>query len=159
MVLDSSIFNTQHYKVQIQGKWSNSRKRVVPSPTPLYSIYWKKNLRITFDYDRLTYTVEIVCKLPLDITKIKYDEHKLVKLRSQFSLCPVGWGCTIHRIILYRRVRTPTNKCSRHDIKQSADEVPLILDFWGMRSNPSLPSLAGPLKLGAVVPDRVLFMG
>ena len=27
MVLDASLLNTQHYKVQIKGKWSNKKKR------------------------------------------------------------------------------------------------------------------------------------
>ena len=34
MVLDAPLLNTQHYKVQIKGKWSNSDKRVAPSSTP-----------------------------------------------------------------------------------------------------------------------------
>ena len=31
-----------------------------------------------------------------------------------------------------------------------------MLEFWGMRSTPSLPSLWGPLSPGVVAPDRVL---
>ena len=34
MVLDASLFNTQHYKVWIKSKLSNPGKGVVPSPTP-----------------------------------------------------------------------------------------------------------------------------
>ena len=34
MVLDASLFNTQHYKVRIKVKWSNPGKGVAPSPTP-----------------------------------------------------------------------------------------------------------------------------
>ena len=34
-----------------------------------------------------------------------------------------------------------------------------MLELWGMRSNPSLPSLPGPLWHGVVAPDRVLSMG
>ena len=34
MVLDDFLLNTQHYKVQIKGKWSNPGKGVVPSPKP-----------------------------------------------------------------------------------------------------------------------------
>ena len=33
-----------------------------------------------------------------------------------------------------------------------------MLDLWGMRSTPSLPTLPGPLWPGVVVPDRVLSM-
>ena len=39
MVLDVALFNTQHYKIQINGKWSNPGKGVVPSTTPWCSSY------------------------------------------------------------------------------------------------------------------------
>ena len=44
-------------------------------------------------------------------------------------------------------------------LKQTDDEVPVMLELWGMRSTPSLPSLPGPLWLGMVVPEKVLFVG
>ena len=34
-----------------------------------------------------------------------------------------------------------------------------MLEFWGMQSTPSLPSLPGPLRPRVIVPDRVLSMG
>ena len=34
-----------------------------------------------------------------------------------------------------------------------------MLELWGMRSTPLLPSLPGLLWLGVVAPDRVLSMG
>ena len=34
-----------------------------------------------------------------------------------------------------------------------------MLELWGMRSTPSLPSLPGPLRPAEVAPDRVLSMG
>ena len=34
-----------------------------------------------------------------------------------------------------------------------------MLELWGMRNTPSLPSLPGPLWLGVVAPNRVLSMG
>ncbi len=43
--------------------------------------------------------------------------------------------------------------------KQSDYEVPIILELWGMRSTPSLPSLQGSLWPRVVAPDRVLSMG
>ena len=33
-----------------------------------------------------------------------------------------------------------------------------MLELWGMRSTPSLPSLSGPLYPGVVAPDKVLSM-
>ena len=48
------------------------------------------------------------------------------------------------------------NECPGYDTKQSHGEVPVILELWGTRSTPSLPSLPGPLLPGVVAPDRVL---
>ena len=47
MVLDPTLLDTQHYKVRIKGKVEQSRKGVVPSPTPRCSSYWKGNLQVT----------------------------------------------------------------------------------------------------------------
>ena len=46
MVLDASLFNTQHYKVWIKGKQNNPEKGVVLSPTPHCSSYWKVSLQV-----------------------------------------------------------------------------------------------------------------
>ena len=73
--------------------------------------------------------------------------------------CPIGCGSRIHRLLLYWGVGPPPSKCPRYDIKQSDGEVLVMLKFWGMWSNPSLPSLPGPLWLGVVALDRVLSMG
>ena len=51
------------------------------------------------------------------------------------------------------------NKCPGYDTKQSDGEVPAVLELWGMRSTPSLPSLPGPLWPGVVAPDTALSMG
>ena len=72
---------------------------------------------------------------------------------TQTPVCPVGWGCRIYRLLLCRGVRPPTNECPVYDTKQSDGEVPAILELWGMRSTPSLPSLPGPLWPGVGAPD------
>ena len=46
-----------------------------------------------------------------------------------------------------------------HSTIQSDGEVPVMLELWGMRSIPSLPSLPAPLWPCVVAPDRVLSMG
>ena len=71
---------------------------------------------------------------------------------------PVGWGCRIHRLHLCKWVRPHLNNCPGYATKQSDDEVPIMQEVYGMRSNPSLPSLPGPLCPGVVAPDRVLSM-
>ena len=45
------------------------------------------------------------------------------------------------------------------DTEQPGGKVPAMLELWGMRSTPSLPSLPGPPWPGVVVPDRTLSMG
>ena len=55
MVLDTSLLNTQHYKVRIKGKVEQSREGVAPSPTPWCSSYRKGSLRVTLDYGRPLY--------------------------------------------------------------------------------------------------------
>ena len=57
-----------------------------------------------------------------------------------------GWG------------QTHPNECPEYDTTQSDGVVPLILELWGIRSTPSLPSLTDPLWPWAVAPDRILSM-
>ena len=75
---------------------------------------------------------------------------------SILKSCPVGWGCRIHWLLPCRGVRLPQRVFW---IWQSDREVLVMLELWGMRSTPSLPSLQGPLWLGVVALDRALFMG
>ena len=51
------------------------------------------------------------------------------------------------------------HECPGYDTKQSYGEVPMMLEFWGMWSTPSLPLLPGPLLPEMVAPDRALSMG
>ena len=50
------------------------------------------------------------------------------------------------------------NDCSGYDTKQSNVKASVILELWGMRSNPLLLSLPDQLLLGVVAPDRILSM-
>ena len=52
MVLDTSLLNTQQYKVGIKGKVEQSRKRSSASPTLRCSSFWKGSLLVTLDYGR-----------------------------------------------------------------------------------------------------------
>ena len=64
---------------------------------------------------------------------------------AKFS-CPVSLGCKIHRLHLCRWVRAP-DECPGSDAKQSAGEVSVLLELWGMQRIPSLSSLPGPFEL------------
>ena len=52
MVLDTTLLNTQHYKVRFKGKVEQSREWSSASPTPWCSSYRKGSLRVTLDYGR-----------------------------------------------------------------------------------------------------------
>ena len=65
----------------------------------------------------------------------------------------VGWGCRIHQL---QRGKTPPTKSPGYKTKQSYGKAPVIQEFWGMCSTPSLPSLPGPLWPRMIAPERVL---
>ena len=54
MVLDTFLFNTQRYKVRIEGKMEQSREKssALPCPTLRCSSYWKGSLLVALDYSR-----------------------------------------------------------------------------------------------------------
>ena len=52
MELDTTLLNTQLYKVRFKGKVEQSWNGVAPSPTPWCSSYRKGSLRVTLDYGR-----------------------------------------------------------------------------------------------------------
>ena len=55
--------------------------------------------------------------------------------------------------------KTPQQRVSCYDLKQSDSEAPAMLELWGMWSNLSLPLLPGSLCIEVLAPDRVLSMG
>ena len=55
MLLDSSLLNTQHYKVRIKGKMKQSRERSSALPYTLVLWVSKKSPRVTLDYSHQLY--------------------------------------------------------------------------------------------------------
>ena len=53
MALDTSLVNTQQYKVRIKGKVEESRER--SKALPFTSVYWKGSILVAFDYFYFTY--------------------------------------------------------------------------------------------------------
>ena len=47
MVLNTSLLNTQRYKVRIKGKVEQSKERISVLPSPRCSSYWKRSLLVT----------------------------------------------------------------------------------------------------------------
>ena len=89
---------------------------------------------------------------------IKFLSAIFNKICLQY-ICLVDWDCKIHRLLLCTEIRHPADECPGYNIKQSDGEIPVKLEFGGMRSTPSLSSLPGPLLPGMVAPHRALFMG
>ena len=52
ILLDTSLLNTQQYKVRTEGKVEQSREKIAPSPTIRCCSYWKGNLLVTLNYGR-----------------------------------------------------------------------------------------------------------
>ena len=77
---------------------------------------------------------------------------------SLFFLSRWGGGCRIHQLYLCRGVRPPQG-VSWYDTKQSDWEFPVMMEFGGMWSTPSLPSLPCPFRPEVVTSDMVLTKG
>ena len=115
----------------------------------------------------------------IEYKSFAWQDHKLLSLGSNFLAfrsnytdwnqeneilvsthsCPVAWSCRIHRLRLSRGVMPTPNNSPTYDTKKSDGEVPVMLELWGVRSIPSLPSLPGPLWAEMVALDRALSMG
>ena len=91
---------------------------------------------------------------------VKYQKCSILNTSVHRSfLLPRRLGLKIHRMYVCSGVRPLPNEYPVYDTKQYDWVVPEMLDFWGMQSTPSLPSLPGQLWPGVVAPDRVLSRG
>ena len=86
-----------------------------------------------------------ICGIGTDMIWVIFKNQKHISPRNS---CPVGWGCRIHRLHLWRG-NLPTNVL----------DMTLNNPMVRMRSTPSMPSLPGLLCVGVVTPDRVQSMG
>ena len=75
------------------------------------------------------------------------------------NLSNYSYFCVQCGLPLQRGKPPSANKCPEYDTIHSDGKVPVMFEFWGKRSNPSLPSLPGDLWPGVVEPDRVLSKG
>ena len=64
---------------------------------------------------------------------------------SNWSICPICWDSRIHRLYLCRGVRLRPTSVLIMTLNNLISEVPIMLELWGMRVTPLLPSLPGPL--------------
>ena len=101
---DTTLLKTQHYKVQIKGKWSNLEKEVALSSTPLCSSYWKESSgqpqqQPTYLYIYIyiyiyIYTLfqkfDIIWDLRFEIKKILCSMYT-DSIKSTF-ICKLQWG-------------------------------------------------------------------
>ena len=105
------------------------------------------------------------CKQATEIESFRLaadtKENRRVLGMADLSSCvlPSQLGLYNATTASLQRGKTAPNKYPGYDTKQSDGKVPAVLELWGMRSTPSLPSLPGPFWPGVVAPDRVLSMG
>ena len=118
------------------------------SPPKLYAILKiikNSKMKYLVNYGRqgnlTTYTVDYA-------TKHNWEMDEMQQCDIEISL-----GCRIHWLHLCKGL-SPTNECPVCDTKQTDGEVLAMLELWGMRSTPSLPSLPGPLWPGVVASDK-----
>ena len=88
---------------------------------------------------------------------VQYCSHHAMR-STLFTLSAVGWVCRIHRLYLFRRVRSLSQRVSYIYITKSDGEAP-FLEIEEMWSIPSLKLVQCLLWLGVVAPDKVLSMG
>ena len=94
MILDTSLLNTQCYKVHIRVKWSNPGKRVAPS---LCSSYWKGSLRVALIYNHqlyllsyLLYAIKYSSLIQIIFKEIflnhRWDTHQAISIPSTYHI-------------------------------------------------------------------------
>ena len=66
------------------------------------------------------------------------------------------WDGRIYQLHLCRGVEPLAQRVSWYDSKPSDGEFPVMLELWGMQSNPSLPSIPSPHWPGVITADRIL---
>ena len=71
MVLDTSLLNTQQYKLRIKGKVEQFRERVVPSLTPRCRSYWKGSFLVAIDYGCQLYNFILTKKILFSLRNIE----------------------------------------------------------------------------------------
>ena len=94
MVLDVSLHNTQHYRVQIKDKWINSGKRFPLSSTPQCSKYLKESLRVALDNVRPTYLVCLERNITFQVLPVVFVNPTV--LRSVYTLTFFRWNMHLH---------------------------------------------------------------
>ena len=101
MALNTSLLNTQQYKVRIKGKVEQSRKGAAPSPTPRCSSYWKGNLRVALDYVRQLYLLFFIFGNKLIMEMIMMKEKKLYHFILDMTLYIKVYWHKFHVIFFY----------------------------------------------------------
>ena len=183
MVLDTSLLNTQHYKVQNKGKVEQSKERscaplhfvvvaiekaafMSPSTTVtnfilLYMISSSSSCRAASTYipDPLSPLLPIVHRFWQVLMATSHIPTELLYVYSSWPSCFCSAIC--RGLIWYKQMHFNwfhilySSEVSRIWRKSEFDgEVP-VLEIWRVWSTPSLPLLVCPFWSGVVVPLRV----
>ena len=87
--IDTSLLNTQQYKVRIKGKVEQSRKWVVPYPTPQCRSYWKGSPLVVLNYGRQLYLL-LICKKKVKLATIVEGNPKAPFSIATTPMCRGG---------------------------------------------------------------------
>ena len=96
MVLDTSLLNTQHYKVCIKGKVEQFRERSSALSYTSCSSYWKGSLLVALDYGR-----QLIIKLKGWKCRVNCVAGMLEGCMSTCNVYEADWRCD-HKNLLER---------------------------------------------------------
>ena len=118
-------FTTGHYCSIQWSTFNRVSSAAYSEHIPIVVSYWF----ITGHYDNIQWSMFN------PISSAAYSEHILIVLvyyRTLISICPVGWGCRIHRLYLHRRIRHPQQD---HILVVSGDTWCLKTESWCLSSS------------------------
>ena len=163
----TSIYNTCSGQCRKHSVWASAFERSACSSAYSLIVFIEYHFLLAFFFffffflcvrdlfnslNLLTFVVHNWSKL--------WIEMRNVATVSPCKICPVskGWGCKIHRLLLFRGVIPHPMSAQYMTLNNLMGSAPKMLEFWGIRSTPSLPSFPGLLWPGMVALDRALSM-
>ena len=107
IVLDTSLLNTQQYKICIKGKVEKSRERNITLPTPWCRSYCKGNLLVALDYScQLLSIQKEYLKLNKPLLCRNNNNNGMLLAQISLTLSPdssllsiaFGWSSMLHHV-------------------------------------------------------------
>ena len=145
------LFTTCYQSFEKTGSVWSFPVSLFPFPICCLVPYLFKVIKLVCSNPWLTYFLILCFFFFLHVHRYIYT-HLHIYIYPHLLICPIGWGCRIHQLLLWWGVRHSQLIVLDMTLKLDGE-------LWGMLNTPSLPLLPGPLWLGMVAPDRALSMG